>query len=97
MQVALAPHRALTDTTAQSSAFLPIPKQCNCTFPDEFQAFAGAFSYALKGTISNYHRVIDIAINTSIGASCACRLSDLPNGDSKGRTAGCSLMSMHRK
>jgi len=38
---ALAPYSALTDATAQSSAFLLIPGQC---FPDELQAFSGAFT-----------------------------------------------------
>jgi len=46
--------------------------------------------------IPNHHRVIDISINTSIGPSCTWRLSDLPNGGSRRRTAGCSLMSMPR-
>jgi len=39
-------------------------------YPDELQEFAG--------DIPNHHRVIDISINTSIGPSCTCGLSDLP-------------------
>jgi len=42
---ALAPYSALTDTTTQSSAFLPIPGQCNCAFPMSFRHLQGHLLY----------------------------------------------------
>jgi len=85
-------YSALTDTTVHSSAFHPLSRW-NHLLSRWASGICRGISYVL---ISNYHRVIDISINTSIGPSCTWRLSDIPNGDSRGRTAGCSLMSMPR-
>jgi len=72
-------HRALTDTTAQTSAFLQIPGQCNCAFPVGVRQ--GHFlnvkevHQATPENLVNYLRLMS---------------------DSRGRTAGCSLMSIYR-
>jgi len=47
--MALAPIRALTNTTTQSLAFLPIPEQCICAFQMSFWHIAGAFAPSNRG------------------------------------------------
>jgi len=78
----------------------PPSHQHFCRYLDSATAFYRWASGICRGIsyvlISNRHQFIDININTSIGPSRTWRLIDLPNGDSRGRTAGCSLVSIPR-
>jgi len=63
--LALGLYRALTNTTIQSSAFLLIPRQCNCTFTMILRHISREISRLLNGAISNPHQVFEISDNTS--------------------------------
>jgi len=63
--------------------------QCHCVFSLRLRHIAGALPPYSREQSQTIIESSAFSISTSIGSSCPWRLIDLPNGDSRGRTARC--------
>jgi len=75
-------------TTVQSSAFLSMPGQCNCVFPNELQAYCRGIYSLLKAIIPSHHIEWSVFLPIPQLDQAAPEDCELPNGDSRGRTTG---------